>query len=246
MSTPPPIKLLLVDDKMLTSELDKAGYRSMGISVKQVGNFAETQEVFKQDSVDLLVINMDYTKIDASIICQHYKNDPKTASLPVVLTSVQSSAAVRNRAIDAGADLFVEQPLPRQYFIEKLKKLLDQVTRDNNRIDLQEQATLIWEDHTFVLPIADISSSGILVSTHENIPGSELVQLSFCLPGNKNPLKVGGRVVRRIEPTDTSAAPKRPSGIGIRFESFEGDSESRLEKYIANSSDQDQKLIYYL
>lgn len=245
MSTAP-IKMLLIDDKMLTSELDKAGYRSMGISVKQVANFAETQEVFKKETVDLLVINMDYSKIDAPTICQHYKNSPETAALPIVLTSVQSSASVKNSALKAGADLFVEQPLPRQYFIEKLKKLLDQVTRDNNRIDLQEQATLIWEDQTFVLPIADISSSGILVSTHENIPGSELVRLSFCLPGNKTPLKIGGRVVRRIEPSDTATAPKKPSGLGIRFETFEGDSETRLEKYIASSSDHDKKLIYYL
>ncbi len=241
----PSIKMLLIDDKMLTSELDKAGYRSMGFSVKQVSNFAEAQEAFNEDSVDILVINMDYAKIDAPTICQHYKSDTKTSSLPVVLTSVQSSASVKKLAIESGADLFVEQPLPRQYFIEKLKKLLDKVTRDNNRIDFQEQATLTWEDQTYVLPIADISSSGILVSTHENIPGSEVVELSFCLPGNKKPLKIGGRVVRRIEPSDSTGS-GRPSGLGIRFETFVGDSEDRLEKYIANTSDHDQKLIYYL
>jgi hypothetical protein len=63
------------------------------------------------------------------------------------------------------------------------------------------------------------------------------------LPGYKKPIKVEGEVVRRI---DADSRKSTPAGLGIRFEDFNGDSQKRLEKYIAKSQHDDPKLVYYL
>lgn len=238
------IKMLSIDDRMLTTELDRAGYRNMGILVKQVSNFAEAQDLLSVEKIDIIVINLDYEKIDAITICRHFKTHSETQEIPVVLTSVQTSAAVRKRSLEAGANLFVEQPLPRQYFIEKLKKLLDQMTRANDRVDLQETVTVTFNGKKLTLPIGDISSSGMLVATDLSFPDGAVVQLSFTIPGFKKPIECSGTVVRTIRNDGNTAI--KSTGVGIRFEKFDGDSEKRLERYIAKTSDVDGRMIYYL
>lgn len=238
------IKMLSIDDRMLTSELDRAGYRNMGIMVRQVSSFAEAEETINSEEIDLIVINLDYEKVDALAICKHFKSDKNYKDIPLVLTSVQTSASVRKSSTAAGADLFVEQPLPRQYFIEKLKKLLDQVTRGNDRIDIKESCKVSWGKENLQFTIGDISSSGMLLNTENAIPSGEQVKLSFMIPGYKKPIEVNGLVVRHIKSDGNAAA--NISGLGIRFESFLGDSEKRLEKYVVKTSDTDEKMIYYL
>jgi CheY-like chemotaxis protein len=242
--TQPQIKMLSIDDRMLTSELDRAGYRNMGILVKQVASFAEAQDILSSETIDIIVINLDYEKIDALTICRHFKSTTNIAQLPVVLTSVQTSAAVRKKSLDAGADLFVEQPLPRQYFIEKLKKLLDQMTRANDRVDLKETVKITFSNREFDLPIGDISSSGMLVATELDFPDGAVVNLSFLIPGYKKAIECSGTVVRTIRADGNTAT--KATGVGIRFEKFDGDSEKRLERYIAKTSDKDGRMIYYL
>lgn len=243
--TQPPIKMLSIDDKMLTTDLDRAGYRNMGFLVRLVSSFQQAQKAISENGVDIIVINSDYEKIDALAICQHFKSSPETQHIPIVITSVQTSAAVRNAALDAGADLFVEQPIPRQYFIEKLKKTLDQVTRGTDRINLQEKVSLKIGDQNYELPIGDISSSGMLVATEISIAnGGEKVELSFAIPGYRKPIEAHGIVVRRIHADGNTAT--KMSGFGIKFESFKGDSKKRLEKYVSKTSDHDGKMIYYL
>jgi CheY-like chemotaxis protein len=241
-----PIKMLSIDDRMLTTDLDRAGYRNMGIFVKQVVTFKEAQSLIERDQIDIIVINYDYDKIDAMTICKHFKKQEATKNTPIVITSVQTSASVRNAALEAGADLFVEQPLPRQYFIEKLKKLLSQQTRSNDRVGLQDLVSVKLKNATFELPIGDISSSGMLVASDFAVTDGERVELSFVVPGYRKPIEIQGVVVRKIATMENGNAATTISGVGIRFEKFIGDSEKRLEKYIDKTADKQAKMIYYL
>jgi len=238
------IKMLSIDDRMLTTDLDRAGYRNMGIVVKLATSFHEAENSLK-DGIDIIVINMDYQKIDALSVCRHFKEMEISAEIPVVITSVQTSASARKSALDAGSDLFVEQPVPRQYFVEKLKKLLEQKTRGEDRIDVKESVHLTYGTKSYHFPIGDISSSGMLVATEMDIPDGEAVEVSFLLPGYRKPIKAKCRVVRKITAEEGNLA-KKISGLGIRFEKFSGDSQKRLDRYVAKTSDKEGKMIYYL
>jgi CheY-like chemotaxis protein/Tfp pilus assembly protein PilZ len=236
------IRMLSIDDKTLTTDLDRAGYRKMGVLVKAAANFEEAVGYLEAGNIDLIVINMDYARIDAPTITKHFKSHAEYNEIPVVVTSVQTAARVRKAALEAGADLFVEQPLPRQYFIEKLKKLLEQSTRTDERVDFGGNVEFSFANTSDKCPIGDLSSSGILLSTTSEIPDGTEVEVSFDIPGYKKPIQATGVVVRTIRSKD----PSRKSGVGVRFQQFQGDSEKRLEKYIARSSDKENKMIYYL
>lgn len=237
------IKMLLLDDRMVTTDLDRAGYRAMGVIVRSAISFQEAQEIVAKEKVDILVINYDYQKISAPLVCKHFKAQAETKELPVVITSVQTTAEARKTSLGAGADLFVEQPVPRQYFIEKLKKLLEQKTREQERVEFRGDAVVVASNGTEIkAPIGDVSSTGILISTELSLATDTKVEISFSLPGYKKPIQANGIVARSIPKSEGN----RFSGIGIRFVDFLGDSQKRLERYVSKTADEEARMKYYL
>jgi CheY-like chemotaxis protein len=236
--------MLSIDDKTLTTDLDRAGYRKMGVLVRPAASYDEAEKILKADKIDLIVINMDYKPIDAAQITKHLKGREEYRELPIVLTSVQTAAKVRNTALEAGADLFVEQPLPRQYFIEKLKQLLEHSTRTTHRVSVESLVNFTVAGKAASCPIGDLSVSGILLATELELESGVQVQLEFELPQTKKAIRVDGEVVRTIK--QNQKHPDRQTGIGIRFTTFHEDSQKRLEKYLEKSADQDDRMLYYL
>ena len=239
MSAQTTIKLASLDDKTVTTDLDRAGYRKMGVYVKAASSYDELNKLLKVEKIDLVVINMDFKPIDAPNITKHLKSLAAYKDLPIVLTSVQTSAKVRNAALDAGADLFVEQPLPREYFIEKLKQLLEQKHRTTERVTVHGEVAFTYEGKTQSCGIGDLSASGILLSTDEPLRDGAPVELEFELPGEKKLIHATGEVVRTIKREGSQA-------VGIRFTAFAGDSKKRMEKYVERSAIDDSKMRYYL
>ncbi|MBC7662104.1 MAG: PilZ domain-containing protein [Chitinophagaceae bacterium] len=236
------LKILFIDEKRITSELEKAGYRKIGAQIHQALNFPQAKDVLKKGHIDVIVINYDYASIDAVSICEHFKSHSSTKEIPVIFTSVQAlPRKISGR--DLGPDLFIETPVPREYFIEQIRNLLEEKTRETARVTHEGFAVFELNGKTIECPIQDISRSGILLATDLTLdPGTKL-SLSFELPGYLKAIKVEGEVIRRIagdSRRDISA------GLGIRFEEFSGDSQKRLEKYVAKTQIDDPKLVYYL
>lgn len=245
MSAPHAIRMLSIDDKTVTTDLDRAGYRKMGVYVRAATNYEECMKLLKSEPIDIIVINMDYKGIDAVQAVKHLKTKSDFKGVPVVLTSVQTAAKVRNSALDGGADLFVEQPLPRQYFIEKLKQLLEQQTRTTERVDLQSVVTVTFSDQELTCGVGDLSVSGMLLVSDAQIADGMPVEISFAVPdGNKKPLKISGEVVRTIN--FSPKFPDRLAGIGVRFNAFHADAEKRLVTFIEKSTTTEDRMRYYL
>ena len=236
------IKILMVDDKMITTDLDRAGYRKMGVEVRSATSFEQLEKILDKETGDLVVVNMDYTKVSACQICRHVK--ARKEPMPVVMTSVMNLANMRKEALAAGADLYVVQPVPRQLFIEKLKNLLSQQTRTTERVEMAGEVCFDFAGEQHGCSIGDLSITGMLLNSLVEIPAGTQLQLRFCLPGYKKPLEVAGTVVRILR----SASPDIQThvGLGVKFETFEGDGQKRLERYIQKTSSENSKMIYYL
>jgi|NOAtaT_5_FD_contig_51_1462483_length_952_multi_2_in_0_out_0_1 response regulator RpfG family c-di-GMP phosphodiesterase len=236
------LKILFVDEKRITSDLEKAGYRKIGAHIIQATNFAQSKEILQREEIDVIVINYDYSEIDAVSMCEHFKKQTETQAVPIVFTSVQPlPKKVTQR--ENGPDLFIETPVPREYFIEQVRNILAEKTRGTERVNHEGFVSFDYKGRTLECPIQDVSKSGILLTTDMTIEAGTKVSLSFSLPGYKKPIKVEGEVVRCIA-ADSRRNTK--AGVGIRFDEFNGDSQKRLEKYIAKSQNDDPKLVYYL
>ncbi len=235
--------MLSLDEKTMISELDRAGYRKMGVAVKSAQTWAEACKILSAGDIDVIVINMDLTTIDGIEVIKHIRVSDWKAT-PIVATSVQVSPRTRTGAVKAGADLFVEQPVPRDYFVEKIKALLDQKTRTTERINPDLEVSFMINGKAFQCEIGDLSVSGVLLATDMTLEPGTPLDLAFLLGASNKSVKVKGEVVRRIE--KSKKHPNQLSGLGVRFIQFQGESQQRIESFIARKSDKSNKLAYYL
>lgn len=240
--------MLLIDDKSLTTSLDRAGYREMGVQVLSASDQQEAMNALENKAVEIVVINLDFLGSGARMICHTLRNRDEWQEIPVVVTSVQANSPHKHQAIEAGANLFVEQPIPRSYFIEKIKELLTKATRGgNDRVSSGDlgPVKLVYSEQEYSFPIGDISSSGILLSTDEHFEEGLACSMELQLPNSKKPIKIDGEVVRVLK--EDKNKPDRKAGVGIRFSKFKGDAQKKLTQYLdKHSSMGDEQMQYYL
>lgn len=231
------LKLLMVDDRTVAADLARAGYRKMGVHVACVHDVKSCFDQLVEKHYDLLVINLDYTKIDPARLLKTVKSSKEFSDLPVVVTSVQSSAKIKAKALDLGAILFIEQPVPVSFFIEKVKALLDKQVRTNTRVEVYGKATVLAGGHSTEFGIIDISNTGVLISGNHLEAGVQAL-VTLELDGLNKPIKINGEVVRSLAGSNTE-------GTALRFSEFIGDAEERLSKFIGKHKIDSAQLKYY-
>lgn len=240
MANDKPIVMLKIDNKSVTSELDRAGYKKVGVLIKQVENFKAALEKASSNEIDVILINMDIPGFDVFSALKKFKSMPHLEETPIVVTSVQGHHSIQKKVLESGADLFVEQPFPRQFLVEKIKNLLSKQTRNEARISGEAQIEFKYNNKTETCVLADVSGSGVLVLTTLDIPAGDKLELKLLLPGYQRSITIVGQVVRSVDSAEHGR------GIGIRFLEFIGDARKKLDKYITKSSANDANLMYYL
>lgn len=240
---PSTIKLLSIDNKAKFSELDRKRYRNMGVLSHVVNSFTEAETELNTNSYDIIVLNFDYEKIDAASIAYHFKQTKEFSSIPIVITTVQDKGKAAKKMKD-NSDLLIEFPIPGPAFVEKIRSLLDRQTRQNQRITHKLVASYISKGKKYEASVEDISSTGVLLGIKNPITSGESVEIEFTLPGYKKPFKATGEVVREVD--IKKDMPENTKAIGAKFINFHGDSEKRLNSFLAKQEIVDSKLSYYL
>ena len=234
-----PIKLLLVDEKSFTASLDRAGYREKGILVYTAHDYNSTIKTIDAKDIDVVSINLDSQSQDTKNLLKQTKNHVSKQGVFIIATSVQTSAKAKKEALNNGADLFVEQPVPREFFIEKIKSLLDQAVRDNARINAFGSISVELEKGNLNLDINDLSSSGILVDYCEALSEGMSLKLTLQLEDLNHKFFISGSVIRVLNSADKK-------GVGIRFENFKGKDKVKLQNYIEKNQIDSAQLKYYM
>jgi hypothetical protein len=151
----------------------------------------------------------------------------RTAGLVLIATDEQSRGAVRyvgrgaNRVVRFG-DLAAELPVA----MAELGAVSKQV-----RLDVFVRA--FWEGGTGpeLWQAENVSATGMLLRTQTQLPKGTEVELELKLPGDTSTIRTRTLVVRH-----TTLGREDVLGLGVRFLSFEGDGQQRLEEFQLNSA----------
>ncbi len=238
------IKMLSVGEKSLTSDLHEASYQKMGVEVIHAVTFQETTKILKNDTINLIMLNKDNPKIKPLDTVKYLKEQPELKNIPIIVTGVQASKKHQKVFLEAGANLFIVQPIARNKLLKSIKLILDQKTREQSRIDILSKASFELNDRTIICSILDLSTSGLLISYNKRIKKGLCLSLKFKLPQDKKAIRIDGEVVRNIEIGEKYAGHK--NGVGIRFTKFHLDSEKKIKQFVENTQDEVVDEIYYL
>ena len=110
--------ILVIDDDpdictMIKMVLDYHGYTAMDADTEEKAN-----SILGSNEINLIIMDMLLSGVDGSDICRRLKQNPRTASIPVLMFSAHPNA--KKICIAAGADDFISKPFEMNELLEKI------------------------------------------------------------------------------------------------------------------------------
>jgi DNA-binding response OmpR family regulator len=105
--------------KFLELILNKEGYQVMTAS-----NGLEGLRKAKQESPDLLILDVMLPGFDGFEICHRLRIEPNTAELPILMLSAKGQESDQNTAARVGANAFLSKPVDRIVLLNKVTEFL--------------------------------------------------------------------------------------------------------------------------
>ncbi len=117
-------KILLVEDnepnrRMLARRLERRGYE-----ISMAGDGAEAIDSVRRDRPDIILMDMSLPVMHGWDATREIKNDPATASIPVIALTAHALSGDRDKALQSGCDEFDTKPYDLDRLIGKIETLL--------------------------------------------------------------------------------------------------------------------------
>lgn len=233
-----PIPTLLVTEFEQFWIFDKKMYKKYGLNISREDTLEGCLRVLEKKEIELILLDLDFIDFPHGHLCREikkiYKNteSQKPGPLVVIMGSYPSTRVV-DALLASGANLFLELPMQKEKFIEKIKKSLLRTTRSSQREESQGSLKAEISSHNvvYLMPVINISMSGIFVSTDVSFSLGDEVSLKITSTLFDKPIKAVGAIVRQASPLVLENK-MVPSGLGVKFVKFIDHSEKDLQKII--------------
>jgi CheY-like chemotaxis protein len=114
-------RVLILDDSMITLEMEKGALEDRGYKVAIASNLLEFQEQLEKFQPEMILTDLMMPDISGKDIVRVLKQDFHTEKIPIILFSSKTDAELEQIAEQAGADGF----LSKSHGIEKLGEMVD-------------------------------------------------------------------------------------------------------------------------
>ena len=100
------------------------------------------------------------------------------------------------------------------------------------RTEYQVEVSLESESTFYNGFTENISAGGLFIATHDTRPMGEVIEMSFTIPGRKDPIAVQGEVrwLREYREDNTDMVP----GMGVNFINLSESDKRDIEKFITS------------
>ena len=119
-----PGKILVVDDDPGNREVLEELLRLRGYPVVTVASGPEALEVARREPPDLVLLDVTMPGMSGYEVCEALRAEPATHLLPIVIVTALEGQEEKIRAIEAGADDFLNKPISPPELIARVKSLL--------------------------------------------------------------------------------------------------------------------------
>jgi adenylate cyclase len=134
--------ILVVDDLAPNVRLLEAVLSPKGFRVATASSGAEALDVLGKEHPDLVLLDILMPGMDGYEVCRRIREDPGTAFLPVIMITA-SGEEEKIRAIESGADDFVNKPFDQAELLARVRSLV-RVKRYHDTIENQAAELTRW------------------------------------------------------------------------------------------------------
>jgi CheY-like chemotaxis protein len=127
MQMTPKIHVLIVDDNRETVKLYSALLNLEGFQVTPAYDGYQALEKIKQETIDVVLLDIMMPEIDGIEICRQLKSSPETEEITIVMVTALSDQENKVKAQKAGANGYLTKPVRVDELIGAI------MTTDNQR-----------------------------------------------------------------------------------------------------------------
>lgn len=117
-------KLLVIEDDQVLAGLLQLMMEREGFIVASALDGAEGLKKAKEESPDLVILDIMMPGMDGYEVCRHLRADPQTAHLPILMLTARERPRDRNAGFEAGADDYLTKPFVLSELVSRIKSLL--------------------------------------------------------------------------------------------------------------------------
>ncbi len=118
-------RALLVEDSLITRELERSMLASLGLHVEEAADGQEAMQKLRAMTFDIIVSDVEMPHINGFELTQKVKQDQRWSHIPVILVTTRGSSEDRQRGVEVGADAYVvKSEFKSKSFIETVRRFL--------------------------------------------------------------------------------------------------------------------------
>ncbi len=117
-------KILAVDDEPELIDLIRYHLGRAGYSVVTAANGWEAIESVKNERPDLILLDLMLPDLDGFGVCEILRQNPLTATIPVVIISAWASPDTRHLGLELGALDYITKPFSPHELVERVNRLV--------------------------------------------------------------------------------------------------------------------------
>lgn len=222
-------RLLLVDDVDLFLQLQISYLGSRRFDIHTARSGAEALEKVWEVKPDLILLDMFMPDITGDAICRILKDDPDTASIPVIIISSGTRDDTRKRCETAGCDGLIYKPVRKDLLLSVVEKFLNIYIRRSRRIRVSLPATIIFHGKELPATIRSLSPDGAFAQVQGDHIAGDLVEIKMNLPDTEEEVFIRTAAVVWCGNLDNESQP----GIGLRFLSIHPKAAADISRYVS-------------
>lgn len=117
-------KILVIDDEPDLMELVAYNLRKEGFTVSSAFDGEEGLEKIRNNSFDLLILDLMLPGVQGGEVCRMVRSNPKTEALPIIMLTAKGGESDKIRGLDTGADDYITKPFSPKELIARVRALL--------------------------------------------------------------------------------------------------------------------------
>ena len=98
--------------------------RRNGMRVITAKDGVEALEVLQDHNPDLVILDIEMPRMDGYEFAGHVRNNPDTASLPIIMVTSRTGEKHRARAIELGVNDYLGKPYQEPEMLEAIRHIL--------------------------------------------------------------------------------------------------------------------------